>query len=99
MCRMFLNKDGTIQYNTTQWCCPKCKIPLYNVDRVQGLDNMACTRTCMAMHVDAQYEKTDPLYCDEGGDNTGKMFPTEHQVMWINVRRSMRKSGEQMAEV
>jgi hypothetical protein len=85
MCRLFLNENGGTTYNSTNWRCKKCWMPLCKKDRTG--DDQRRTDSCVSIHFQSEEE---PLFCTEIIDNSSFVMPKSMQIEYIQQRRSAR---------
>ena len=75
VCRKYLDVDGLTVYNTTQWCCVTCGMPICAMDRTLEGSNSNRKLPCLHEHLYAQVN--DPVACTL---HRPQVFPKCHQV-------------------
>ena len=61
VCRKYLGVNGLTVYNTTQWCCVTCGMPICAMDRSVEGPNTNRKLPCLHEHLYAQ--RNDPVSC------------------------------------
>jgi hypothetical protein len=85
ICRKFLKKDDTVQYQHTTWECKTCQMPLCKISRIDTATGR--TDTCLSIH----QQSSDPIVGCSEMHCSSKPFPKELQVN-VHPRRSNRAS-------
>ena len=80
VCRRYLKQDETTEYNTTQWRCQYCKMPICGIDRSVHATNEQRTQSCLREHL-TQTDISHPLACISSDSfPKSKIFPSTLQV-------------------
>jgi hypothetical protein len=82
LCGKYLKENGMTAYNTTSFCCRKCNMPLWKLDRSgQGGGRSSCCDEHLC-------SDESPVWCNDLFQSKTE-FPKEKQV-YLHPRRSGR---------
>jgi hypothetical protein len=84
VCRMFLDENDQTTYNSTQWWCKKCHMPLCKKDRTT--EDSRRTETCLEIHMSSHEEL---VFCKEVVDDKPFFIKKDLQIEY--PRRSARR--------